>query len=196
MCSEQGAWRNGSSVYNTPNRNLGSPWREAQNVWPSYGQKPDTCTPAPPRGCWAGPVLEGKPRHAVGELASEPVQSTPGWASSGLINGPNLSFQGERKRFQLCAILQKAELWRQLKDEWLSGVCREEYTEYRWSHEQWKCSERHYNDGYMWSYFVQTHRLCNTAVLIKVNPKKKKNKVNPKVNWGRFDYASMQSSLV
>ena len=32
---------------------------------------------------------------------------------------------------------------------------------------------RNYNDGYMWSYFVQTHRLCNTALLIKVNPKKK-----------------------
>ena len=35
--------------------------------------------------------------------------------------------------------------------------------------------------------FVQTHRICNTALLVKVNPK---------VNWGCFDYVSMQASLV
>lgn len=40
MCSEQGDWRNGSSVYNTPNRNPGSLWQGAQNLWPSYEQTP------------------------------------------------------------------------------------------------------------------------------------------------------------
>ena len=70
MCSEQGAWRNGSSVYNTPDRNLDSLWRGAQKAWSSSEQKPGTYTPAPPCGCWAGPVLEGKPQHVVGELAT------------------------------------------------------------------------------------------------------------------------------
>ena len=46
----------------------------------------------------------------------EPVQSTHGWAMSGIIKVLNISFQGERKkkkRFQLYTILEKAKLWRQ-----------------------------------------------------------------------------------
>ena len=63
----------------------------------------------------AGQGQYWKESHSTwwGSLPPQPVRSTPGWARSGLINSLNLSFQGERKRFQLYAILQKATLWRQ-----------------------------------------------------------------------------------
>ena len=71
-------------------------------------------------------------RFSGGGFHLEPARSTCGWAMSGLRKAVNLSFQGERKkkkRFQLDAILEKAELWRQLKDQWLPGVCREMNTQ-------------------------------------------------------------------
>lgn len=67
-------------------------------------------------------------RFSGGAFHLEPARSMCGWAMSGLRKAVNLSFQGERKkkkRFQLYAFLEKAELWRQWKDQWLSGVCRE-----------------------------------------------------------------------
>lgn len=50
---------------------------------------------------------------------------------SGLRKAINLSFQGERKKQDSNQMLasEKAELWRQLKDQWLPGVCREMNTQ-------------------------------------------------------------------
>lgn len=48
-CSEPGAWRNGSSLYNTPNRNLGSLWRRVQNLCGLAMNKYPTHVPLPLR---------------------------------------------------------------------------------------------------------------------------------------------------
>ena len=157
-------------------------------MWPSCEQKPDSrplhLHVAPGQGqCW-------KESRSTwwGSLPPQPVRSVPGWARSGLINSLNLSFQGERKRFQLYAILQKAKNSGDSKK--MSG--RQEFAERNvQSTDVFMSSESTLSHITMIDIcghtFVQTHRICNTALLVKVNPK---------VNWGCFDYVSMQASLV
>lgn len=66
----QGAWRNGSSDDNTPNRNPGSLWQGVPNLWPSYEQTTYMCSPLPhsalPHGCRAGPMAQGFEGLSIG----------------------------------------------------------------------------------------------------------------------------------
>lgn len=81
--------RNGFSVYNIPNRNLGSLWQGARLVaflWINRKHR----LPCTSTCCWAGPVWQGSTRkeklqHLVGKFATEQVRSMHGWAMSGVI---------------------------------------------------------------------------------------------------------------
>ena len=130
-----------------------------------------------------GSVLEGKPQHVVGELATGAclVHTWVGqeWSPKG--SEPLISRR--KKKIPTVCHSAKGKTLETIKK--MSG-CQEFAERSIQSTDILMSSESTLSDITVMDIcghtFVQTHSICNTALLIKVNPK---------VNWECFDYVSM-----
>ena len=160
----------------SPDINLGSWWQGAQNLQPSWEQTPNT-SPAPPCGCWAGPmewgwILEEKLWYLAGELATYSLSGHV-WVDH---ERPYKGSEWRNKnRFQVYAILEKKQNYgnndkiigcQEIWGKWIKTTVfiSGEYT----------LNDIIMMDICYWT-FVQTHRMSYTTYFIKVNPK---------MNWG------------